>query len=31
MVLADTLAIAARERPELMIDFATLTGAASTR
>ena len=27
MVLADTLAIAARERPELMIDFATLTGA----
>lgn len=27
MVLADTLAIAAREQPELMIDFATLTGA----
>ncbi len=27
MVLADTLAIAARESPELMIDFATLTGA----
>jgi leucyl aminopeptidase len=27
MVLADTLAIAARERPQLMIDFATLTGA----
>lgn len=27
MVLADTLAIAARERPELLIDFATLTGA----
>ena len=27
MVLADTLALAARERPELMIDFATLTGA----
>jgi leucyl aminopeptidase len=27
MVLADTLALAARERPELMVDFATLTGA----
>jgi leucyl aminopeptidase len=27
MVLADTLALAARERPELLIDFATLTGA----
>jgi len=27
MVLADTLALAARERPDLMIDFATLTGA----
>jgi leucyl aminopeptidase len=27
MVLADTLAIAARESPKLMIDFATLTGA----
>ena len=27
MVLADTLAIAARERPDLMVDFATLTGA----
>lgn len=27
MVLADTLAIAAREQPELMLDFATLTGA----
>jgi leucyl aminopeptidase len=27
MVLADTLAIAARESPELMVDFATLTGA----
>ena len=27
MVLADTLAIAARTRPRLMIDFATLTGA----
>ncbi len=27
MVLADTLAIAAGERPELIVDFATLTGA----
>jgi leucyl aminopeptidase len=27
MVLADTLAIAARERPDLLLDFATLTGA----
>ncbi len=27
MVLADTLALAAREKPALMIDFATLTGA----
>ncbi|HUN27997.1 MAG TPA: leucyl aminopeptidase family protein [Steroidobacteraceae bacterium] len=27
MVLADTLALAARSRPRLMIDFATLTGA----
>jgi len=27
MVLADTLAIAAREKPGLMLDFATLTGA----
>ena len=27
MVLADTLALAARTRPRLMIDFATLTGA----
>jgi len=27
MVLADTLAIAAREKPALIIDFATLTGA----
>ncbi len=27
MVLADTLALAARTRPALMIDFATLTGA----
>jgi leucyl aminopeptidase len=28
MVLCDTLAIASREKPDLMIDFATLTGAA---
>jgi leucyl aminopeptidase len=28
MVLADTLALAARTKPRLMIDFATLTGAA---
>ncbi|HVW69709.1 MAG TPA: leucyl aminopeptidase family protein [Steroidobacteraceae bacterium] len=28
MVLADTLALAARTQPKLMIDFATLTGAA---
>jgi leucyl aminopeptidase len=27
MVLADTLALAAREQPAMMIDFATLTGA----
>ncbi len=27
MVLADTLALAAREKPDAMIDFATLTGA----
>jgi leucyl aminopeptidase len=27
MVLADTLAIAANERPDLIIDYATLTGA----
>ena len=27
MVLADTLALAAREEPDLIIDFATLTGA----
>ncbi len=27
MVLADTLALAARKRPALMIDYATLTGA----
>jgi leucyl aminopeptidase len=30
MVLADTLVIAAREKPDLMIDFATLTGACVT-
>ena len=28
LVLADALALAAAERPELLIDFATLTGAA---
>jgi leucyl aminopeptidase len=27
MVLADTLALAARERPEIIVDYATLTGA----
>ncbi len=27
MVLADTLTLASREKPELMIDFATLTGS----
>ncbi len=27
MVLADTLALASREKPELLLDFATLTGA----
>jgi len=27
MVLADTLALASREKPELIIDYATLTGA----
>jgi leucyl aminopeptidase len=27
MVLADTLALASRERPDTMLDFATLTGA----
>jgi leucyl aminopeptidase len=27
MVLADTLALAAREKPALLLDFATLTGA----
>jgi leucyl aminopeptidase len=30
MVLADTLALAAREKPDLMLDFATLTGACVT-
>jgi leucyl aminopeptidase len=30
MVLADTLALAARARPDLMIDFATLTGSMHT-
>ena len=30
MVLADTLALAAREKPDLIIDFATLTGACVT-
>jgi leucyl aminopeptidase len=30
MVLADTLALAAREKPDLMMDFATLTGACVT-
>jgi leucyl aminopeptidase len=30
MVLADTLALAARTRPGLMLDFATLTGACVT-
>jgi leucyl aminopeptidase len=29
MVLADTLALASRGKPELMIDYATLTGAAT--
>ncbi len=28
MILADTLAYASRQKPDLMIDFATLTGAA---
>ena len=27
MVLADTLALAAREKPSLILDYATLTGA----
>ena len=31
MALADTLALAARRRPRAMLDFATLTGPASTR
>lgn len=30
MVLADTLAIASRDKPDLIIDFATLTGACVT-
>lgn len=30
MVLADTLTLAARERPDLMVDFATLTGSMIT-
>jgi leucyl aminopeptidase len=30
LVLADALAFAAEERPQLLIDFATLTGAART-
>lgn len=30
MVLADTLVIASREKPDLIIDFATLTGACVT-
>lgn len=30
MVLADTLAIAAREKPDLIVDFATLTGSCVT-
>ena len=30
MALADTLALAARERPRLIIDYATLTGACVT-
>jgi leucyl aminopeptidase len=30
MVLSDTLALAAREKPHLMIDFATLTGSMHT-
>jgi len=30
MVLADTLALAAREAPQLMVDFATLTGSMIT-
>ncbi|HEY5807459.1 MAG TPA: M17 family metallopeptidase, partial [Povalibacter sp.] len=30
MVLADTLALAARDKPDLIIDYATLTGACVT-
>lgn len=30
MVLADTLALAAREKPDVIVDFATLTGACVT-
>lgn len=30
MVLADTLALAAREKPQLIVDFATLTGSMIT-
>jgi leucyl aminopeptidase len=30
MVLADTLALAAREQPDMILDFATLTGACVT-
>ncbi|HUP93898.1 MAG TPA: leucyl aminopeptidase family protein [Burkholderiales bacterium] len=30
MVLADTLTLASREKPDLMIDFATLTGSMHT-
>jgi leucyl aminopeptidase len=30
MVLADTLALASREKPELIVDFATLTGTCIT-
>lgn len=30
MVLADTLVLAARARPDLVIDFATLTGSMTT-
>jgi len=31
MVLADALAFAAREKPSLVLDFATLTVPASAR
>ena len=30
MVLADTLTLASREKPDLMLDFATLTGSMAT-